>query len=65
MKIIITESQLRTITFQNLYAEVTVVGMDAYNMTDGTQVNIIELDVSGDGSIQMSVYNEEQGDPGR
>ena len=28
---------------QNLYAEVTVVGMDAYNMTDGTQVNIIEL----------------------
>jgi sulfite reductase alpha subunit-like flavoprotein len=47
---------------QNLYAEVDVVGMDAYNMTDGTQVNIIELNVSGDGSIEMSVYDEEQDD---
>jgi len=47
---------------QNFYVEVTVVGMDAYNMTDSTQVNIIELDVSGDGSIEMSVYDEEQDD---
>jgi len=47
---------------QNFYAEVTVVGMDAYNITDSTQVNIIELNVSGDGSIEMSVYDEEQDD---
>lgn len=47
---------------QNLEAEVKVVEIDSYVMSDNTQVNLIMLDVDGNGQIETTIYDEEDED---